>query len=210
MARSRDISKVLSSNTTLATDAEVAATYQTKAAAGLTLLTPTSIVATGGSGSISTNGAVSFTSASAISINNVFSTTYDNYLVKLDYTASTGNGMYLRLRASGTDANGTDYFRQMVTGDAGTASGNRESSSTYYNFGYSSTGRSSAKLEINSPFIARPTTGNVMFNEQTNTSDIATRSSSWGHNVSTAYDGMTIYPNTGTLTGTVSVYGYNK
>jgi hypothetical protein len=31
MARSRDISKVLSSNTTLATDAEVASTYQTKA-----------------------------------------------------------------------------------------------------------------------------------------------------------------------------------
>jgi hypothetical protein len=138
-----------------------------------------------------------------------FSATYDNYVIKLDFTSSTSNGMYLRLRASGTDATGANYFRQMVTGDGGTASGNRESSATYYNFGYSNTGRSSATMEINSPFIARPTTGNTIFNEETNSSGIATRSSSWGHNVSTAYDSATIYPNTGTVTGTYSVYGYN-
>ena len=173
---------------------------------GLRLITPTSVV----SGTISSTGSVSFTTASSINLNGIFSSTYDNYLVKLDYTASASNGMYLRLRASGTDANGTDYFRQMVTGDGTTASGNRESSSTYYNFGYSNTGRSSATLEINSPFIARPTTGNTMFNEQTNSSGVATRSSSWGHNVSTAYDGMTIYPNTGTLTGSIRVYGYKN
>jgi hypothetical protein len=200
MGRARDLANILSSSGNVALDSEL----------GLSLITPTSIAATGGSGSISATGAVSFTSASAINFNGCFSSTYDNYLVKLDYTASASNGMYLRLRASGTDANGTDYFRQMVTGDGTTASGNRESSSTYYNFGYSNTGRSSATLEINSPFIARPTTGNVMFNEQTNSSGVATRSSSWGHNVSTAYDGMTIYPNTGTLTGSIRVYGYKN
>ena len=68
MARSRDISKVLSSNSTLATDAEVSASYLTTASAnalyapvaagGLVQITPTSVTATGGSGSISATGAV--------------------------------------------------------------------------------------------------------------------------------------------------------
>jgi hypothetical protein len=43
MARSRDISKVLSSNTTLATDAEVAANYLTLASASATYATNTSM-----------------------------------------------------------------------------------------------------------------------------------------------------------------------
>jgi len=33
----------------------------------------------------------------------------------------------------------------------------------------------------------------------------------WGvHNVGTAYDGITFFPNTGNMTGTISVYGYKK
>ena len=72
MGRARDISKVFSTGTALATDTEVSTTYQTKAAAGLTLLTPSTISNTGGSASIGTNGTVSFTSASAISLNDIF------------------------------------------------------------------------------------------------------------------------------------------
>ena len=108
MARSRDISKVLSSNTTLATDAEVAASYlttasastvyQTKATAGLTLLTPASIANTGGTASIGANGTVSFTSASAISLNDVFSATYTNYQIVIECDGSTSAQIRMRLR----------------------------------------------------------------------------------------------------------------
>jgi len=55
------------------TAATASATYAPVAAGGLVQITPTSIAVTGGSGSISATGAVSFTSASAISLNGVFS-----------------------------------------------------------------------------------------------------------------------------------------
>ena len=111
MGRARDISKVFSTGTALATDTEVSTTYQTKAAAGLTLLTPTSIVATGGSAtsSISSTGTVSFTSASTISLNDVFSTTYDNYRIIFRSTTSTTGQIKLRLRVSGSDNTTSNY-----------------------------------------------------------------------------------------------------
>lgn len=62
MGRARDIANVLSSSTNIALDSEL----------GLSLITPTSVATSGGSSTISATGAVSFTSASAISLNGCF------------------------------------------------------------------------------------------------------------------------------------------
>ena len=99
MGRARDIANVLSSSTNIALDSEL----------GLSLITPTSITATGGSGSILTN-AVSFTSASAISLNGCFSSTYENYRVMFQVSGTSANSnISFRMRSSGTDESGNNY-----------------------------------------------------------------------------------------------------
>jgi hypothetical protein len=209
MARSRDISKVLSSNTTLATDAEVAATYQTKAATGLTLLTPTSIANTGGSSSIGATGVVSFTSASAISLNDVFSTTYDNYKIMMNISSanSTAN-LLMRLRVSGSDNTGsTTYQRTGYYSTTTTISTSYEAIS-YWFLGNLNNGVSQKiPMEIFDPFKTIATTAySTMFQQTTNIS----MGINMTHIDSTSFTGFTLYPSTGTFTGTVSVYGYNK
>jgi hypothetical protein len=62
--------------------------------------------------------------------------------------------------------------------------------------------------EIFDPFLTVPTRIQTFNNWSLNN---ATWQSHMGfHNQSTSYTGFTIFPASGTITGTVSVYGYNK
>jgi hypothetical protein len=202
MGRARDLANILSSSGNVALDSEL----------GLTLITPTSIAATGGSGSISSSGAVSFTSASAISLNGCFSSTYDNYLILVSYTG-TGSSVNLniRLRVSGTDASGTSTYNfQYIDGSNTSITGARDSSA-YHLIGTSSSTASmlqSSKVHLYDVFKASPTA--IQAENQSNISSGYLRFSGGSHTVSTSYDGFTIYPGSGNLTGIVSVYGYRK
>ena len=212
MARSRDISKVLSSNSTLATDTEVSTTYQTKATAGLTLLTPTSIVATGGSGSISTNGAVSFTSASAISLNDVFSTTYDNYKLLFVGTTSLENTINLRMRVSGADNSTSNYYFQRTLSKNGNDVQGGEALATTSWAGFNTnTTNTIIEVELFSPFLATATTFLGRYEKVETLATVhETGTLSGIHNVASSFTGVTYTVGGGTITGTISVYGYNK
>jgi hypothetical protein len=207
MARSRDISKVLSSNTTLATDAEVAATYQTKAAAGLTLIIPTSIAATGGSGSISTNGAVSFTSASAISLNGVFSSTYDFYTIQLRAVNSSNTQNFLwRWRAAGSDLTALNYYNaRMQTTTGGVVSGGGAGAANSAQLNQIATGMGFYTIFTAYTQTEPRLNGNSYNSELSGLTTFAS-----GYRATQAVDGFTVYPGSGTITGKVSVYGYNE
>jgi len=69
---------------------------------GLTQVTPTSIANSGGSSSLS-GGAVTFTGVTSISLNGVFTSTYENYFVIATVTASAGTATKVRLGNAGTD-----------------------------------------------------------------------------------------------------------
>ena len=199
MGRARDIANVLSSSTNIALDSEL----------GLSLITPTSIAVTGGSGSISSSGAVSFTSASAVSFNNVFSATYDNYLIHGRLTNSTDAPIYFRARSSGTDNTSYNYLRACwyYTFQNPSVWNNYESSADLapqFPIGGIGSVNNLIQCEVSSPFL---------------TDETIIRGQTSGNNhffshgvmsVNTSYDGCTIYPNSGTITGTLSVYGYRK
>ena len=217
MARSRDISKVLSSSTALATDAEISATYQTKAAAGLTLITPTTIANTSGTASIGTNGTVSFSAASSVSLNDVFTSTYDHYKILIDLTGiSTDSTIGLRLRVNNADDTSTSYINMGTSiSQTGVTSAYSTTTGTYYeilNTDGAYTGHYySASVELYKPAVAIPTTCHR--NSQGVKSDSTTFQSHIGnllHSLSTAYSSCTLMLSTGTFTGTISVYGYNK
>ena len=156
----------------------------------------------------------SFSAVSSQSINSVFSSTYTNYSIVLFVLPSAFSALQFRLRASGTDATGANYNFQQIRAYSGTTlNTSAVASQTSWQFGASFNDDTTADYKIIKAEIIRP-------NEAVNTKYFfqhyqgADRSElnfvGGTHAVASAYDGFSIYPSTGNITGTVSVYGYNK
>jgi hypothetical protein len=216
MARSRDISKVFSTNTALATDSEVSGlyltqssastVYQTKSATGLTLISPSTIANTSGTASIGTNGTVTFSGVSSISLNNVFSSTYENYRIVGLITGMSTNAMLARMRASGSDNTTSNHFYGAfyvtASGSSGVDySGNSQTSLTL------SRRDSEFYIDMNGPAQSRPTTFQGRYYDR--------NQGRWGfvganQTESLSFDSMTFFPAASTFSGSISILAYNK
>lgn len=144
------------------------------------------------------------------SFNNVFSSTYDNYLIVFNTLHSSDSGLTLRLRVGGADASTSAYEWQRIRGVSSTISTTAASSQTSFDIVVNSSGTSYelGALHLFDPAKASATYLSVFSNYVTNSASIG--SIGGRHNVSTSYDGFTLIPTAGNITGTVSVYGYNK
>jgi hypothetical protein len=173
-----------------------------------------------GGGGASTQGltlisTASFSGASSVSLaNNSFTSTYTNYKLLINISTFTnGSNQYLngRLRASGTDNSTSNYTSQFfvlyqtssgTSNDVGSANQN-----AFSRFGYLYTGAAhTMNVDILNPQTSLNTsyTGTV--------SGMATEQwlNSGYFNANTSFDSFTFYPAAGTLTGSYSLYGYNK
>jgi hypothetical protein len=84
-------------------------------AGGITPVVPTSVVVGSGTGTANANGQVTFSGASSISLNGVFTSTYTNYLMMLNIQSrSTTNFVSLRFRVAGTDTSSSNYYSQYI------------------------------------------------------------------------------------------------
>lgn len=176
---------------------------------GLVLVKPSTVV----NGTDNGKGTVSFSGASSVSLNGVFNSTYDNYRLLINITSATNGGYLLaRLRAGGSDNTGASYGSSVVQAAfASTALGNDAAgaaSTSWGRFGYLDAGSDPEQIagEIMSPFLTQKT---AFFNFQSRPA--------YGHQTAggmfqatTSFDGITIYCAAGTITGNISVYGYNK
>lgn len=208
MARSRDLSKVLSSSTALATDAEIAATYQTQAGTGLRKIIPTSVAVGSGTGSADSLGTVSFSGASSVSVNGCFSSTYRNYRLLFTIKASGDVDVNFRLRASGTDLTSSNYYegRYYIGGNASLAAGNNNQSlQTFWTMNSFGTWQGMSVMDI-----CNPQTAEVTHSFQNTSGRYFQTLAQSLNNITTSYDGFTFYAVTSpTLTGNVTIYGYN-
>ena len=187
-------------------------TWSTPDAAGLIPIVPSSIAVATGSGSVNSVGQVTFTGATSISLNNVFSTTYKRYRILLDFVGSANNDCAFRLRASGTDATGSNYGIQGLYSDSTTTASVRTATTYWYVNEIRVAGRYIHEYELSNPGAASQTYGFARSTSivTADTTQVFQTLSSLGHSLSTAYDGFTTYivSGTGTVTGTISVYGY--
>lgn len=151
--------------------------------------------------------AQSFSAVSSVLVNNCFTATYENYRVLFRCSRSTSNFVQYRLRVSGTDST-TGYDRRYVV-MAGTNSFST-AALTVQNSGYIQGNASSdptwSDMEFSSPAIATPTFVSQRVSSYVNDVSLELLY----HNVSTAYDGITIFPSAGTITGSVRIYGYRN
>ena len=159
----------------------------------------------------------SFSGVTSQSINDVFSATYRAYRIVFNLTNGLADAdINLRLRVAGSDASGSDYAwgasGYNITNPAAALFGTTSGTSFYS--GQTDAGTNSAIVSIVSdlinPFNAlvttfvgnafTPNTGGVLFNL-----NLGGR-----HSLTTSYTGFSIFSSqANSLTGSVSVYGYN-
>lgn len=153
-----------------------------------------------------------FTAASSVTVDNVFTSSYTNYRIQIKYQTSTTGDLNMRVRVGGVSASGTNYNWQRIRGDSTTASAARNAS-TSWEIALASNGafNSTTIIDIFSPQLAEPTL--VTWTNNYNVAAYTTpkwNAAGGNHDLSTAYDGFELLPSSGTATGTYTVYGYNN
>ena len=158
----------------------------------------------------------SFSAVASQALNSIFSATYDNYRIVLNITSNSADASIdLKLRSGVTD-NSTAYSYGRITinrtGTSGTQTGNDVT--TGWRIGEVD-GDAPAHffqcvLDIGLPFTSQYTTLNQVGSFITTTTQIFGTAGGGAHGSGVSYDGVNIIPTAGNITGSVSVYGYNK
>jgi len=153
----------------------------------------------------------SFSAVSSVSLDNVFTSNYENYKMLINVTSTgTTNFLRLRLRASSTDNTDSTYRWVIYYYEAETPSA-----------GFNGSGWNVNTLGIN---LNRPYQLLSVFEVMAPNSTAVTQFHGFGgvgalgfpvayngfKNDSNQYDGLTLYPDGGAITGTIRVYGYRN
>jgi hypothetical protein len=175
---------------------------------GMVLMTPTSVATTGTSSTatIGTNGSVAFSSCATLSLNGVFNTDYDNYMISIRHTGSGSIYIQGRLLTGGSEASGSNYVSQYLYASGTSVAGARYTSQTiaYLSSTYN-TQRSGVTVNVYGPFLAQPTAFRSITALDFTSAYIEDYAST--HSLSTSYDGIKLITSAGTFSGLVSVYG---
>ena len=146
-----------------------------------------------------------FTTQSAVNINDCFSSTYDNYKIIINAVNSTSSFLNARLRVAGADNTTANYRFQVLTAANTVISGAASTGQTAWGYG-GSAGEVAADWTLLNPFATKVT--KIIVNHIDGTS--ITRTALLAFDLTTSFTGFTIYPNTGTFTGSVSIYGLQQ
>ena len=154
----------------------------------------------------------SFSGVASQSVNDVFSATYDRYLITTNISSASANiDILFRLRVSGSDATGSNYSYAGSGWRATNAQFTPVSTgTTSFDIGRGGVAYvDAARLDVVNPFLAVKT---VVLGQYGAVDSVSTFVNPFAgnHDLTTSYTGFTIFPNTGTFSGSVSVYGYNK
>ena len=149
----------------------------------------------------------SFSGVSSQSFNNVFTSTYENYKVLFSLDIATGTpNLTFRFRAAGSDITTAGYF---LFGDrtGGAVSNIASTSQTSMLLGVASTATNNGILEIFKPQLTatKAVQANYYYANNGENYDLFC-----GTNYTTSCDGFSLIVSSSTMTGTASVFGYNK
>ena len=161
-------------------------------------------------GLVRISGETAFSAASSVTLDGVFTSTYRNYKLVINYTTTSTAGIRFRVRASGSSISTTTYNEQELTASDTTVAGSRGASATSVTVGKATNGSfsSSSEVLICNPQIAIATTL-ITTNVQNNgayTTPVAVQAVGNNSN-ETAYDGFELLLSSGTTTGNYTLYG---
>jgi hypothetical protein len=151
----------------------------------------------------------SFSAVASVTADNVFTSTYTNYLLTIRASTTGNDVLNLRLRASASSA-ATNYNYQQAQFDSGTSYVSRSTSQTSFQVLNATNGATAfTSVWLSGPQLAALT--NIGTNQIHNyTSSTPAVAFYYGnHSTATSYDGFELLT-VGTTTGTYTVYGYAK
>jgi hypothetical protein len=154
-----------------------------------------------------------FTSQSSVSISSVFSANYKDYMIQVNAVGTTDNTFAMRLRSGSTDNSSNNYysvgFYQTIASSAVTGQGYGGPTSYWWCGDVRNGLVNSNVIYVHQPFDTAYTTMNqqMLFGGSTTAGQICSTGSM---SVNTSYDGFTLYPATGQITGSISTYGINR
>jgi hypothetical protein len=151
-----------------------------------------------------------FSAVSSVSLNNVFTSDYENYkIIFRTLLASSNQELQMRLRVSGTDST-TGYNAQYIYATATTV-GAGNNTTSYGQIAYiGSSNWNLSDMTLSGPALSQSSSYICLTTYMNTTANI--RQEQWYglHTTATAYDGATFSLDSGTMTGTIRIYGYKN
>lgn len=144
----------------------------------------------------------SFSAVSSVSVDDCFSSDYENYLVLLRLTATVAQTFHCRLRVAGVDV-ATGYTNRIIQNDGGVGAIAISTSSFNHTIAPAS---GAGAWSFYRPFVVAPTQWTAKF--------VGNGGGTWAsdggsvHDTSASYDGFSVIAQVGTLSGEFRIYGY--
>lgn len=149
----------------------------------------------------------------SVTVNTCFTSTYDEYLLLIDVLGSTNATLTMQIRNAGSTITAGNYQWYRTGRGSGSEDGATQLiNTTSWTLGYlSSTIKSSVAVNIYGP-LDNTNPMNTVFANTINAA--ATQVDVWSvglrYSADQIYDSFVLAASTGTLTGTVRIYGYTK
>jgi hypothetical protein len=152
---------------------------------------------------------VTDSAVASISVNDCFSSTFNSYRINLKLLGSTTADADFRFRVAGADNSTSNYTTQVLVQNNTSVSSARGTGSFFGRVQrLDSSDENFGIMDIKNPFQAlKPTgLGFISFGG----ASIEASYKAFYFNLTTSFTGFSILASTGTLTGSVSVYGYKE
>jgi hypothetical protein len=149
-----------------------------------------------------------FSGVTSISLDNVFSSAYSNYLLVITGTGSVNNNPAIRMRTGGVTDSGANYDFQYVSANATSVTGGRSTAQTSATLADWNTTLSGMNVTVYNPFASTITGWQATAFSPTSGSLL--QSYIGRHATAASQDGFTLLVSTGTFSGTILVYGYSE
>jgi hypothetical protein len=165
-------------------------------------------VTPGGGGSFTLVATASPSASSGVSINNCFTSTYQNYVIFFNLLSSVGTNLSMRLRNGGSDrtASNYSYMGQSVT-VGGTTGAWYNANGSKWDLNDLGVIKTAGTITLFNPQETSYTTGQTTNTRITNSTNSRFLTQGLYYYDSVSNDGFSIYPDSGTMTGTIRVYG---
>jgi hypothetical protein len=147
------------------------------------------------------------------SINDVFSATYDYYRIICNIFPTGTPDLQMRYRVSGADNTTSNYnYEGFVarTNNTSQSVSSTTNSTIHVIAGLNASFANAFAIEIYKPFSNDDETKHSVFGHMHDASSYIASFRGGVFASTTSFTGFTIFPSAGTITGSLSVYGYSK
>ena len=151
-----------------------------------------------------------FSAVSSVSVDDCFTSEYDNYRAVYTCSADGNRTINFRYRVSGADNSTANYDSQYLYAASTTVGASRTTGITNGVIGFASTpGPSGGVIDFMSPQLAANKTALVYANYKYSSGLDLTKYANF-FSATTQFDGFSLIASVGTITGTIRIYGYKN